>query len=183
MTAICVFLGASSGANSAYSNQAQLLGKTIAEAGCDLVYGGSNTGLMGDLADSAMQAGGDVIGITIQALKDKEFHHTGLTQLLISDDMSERKKKMEQLSDAFIIFPGGCGTYDEFFDVFTWAKLGFHNKPIIILNLEGYFDPLIQLLQHTENEGFMNSWDRELLTIIDDINALEPELSQLNVKS
>ena len=169
MSDICVFLGASSGNDPIFSEAINQLGVALAKKQHRIVYGGSKTGLMGILADSAMAAGGKVTGVTVQALKDKEFHHDNLTELHITQDMNERKQMMNDLSDAFIIFPGGCGTYDEFFDVFTWAKLGFHNKPIIILNLNNYYQPLIQLLQHTEQQGFMNNWDMELFHVADNI--------------
>jgi len=165
MKNICVFLGASQGNNPNFQLAAESLGKAIADHQFSLVYGGSKTGLMGLLADSAMVANGKVTGVTVQTLKDKEFHHEGLDQLHITEDMNTRKQMMNELSDAFIIFPGGCGTYDEFFDVFTWAKLGFHKKPIIILNLEGYYEPLLSLLTHTEEQDFMNSWDMELIQV------------------
>lgn len=180
MSDICVFLGASSGNNPVFSDAIEQLGTALAEQQHRVVYGGSKTGLMGMLADSAMAAGGQVTGVTVQALKDKEFHHEHLTQLHITGDMNERKQMMNELSDAFIIFPGGCGTYDEFFDVFTWAKLGFHNKPIIILNLENYYTPLLQLLEHTKQQGFMNRWDMELVTITDSIEACLEHLNKTN---
>jgi len=180
MSDICVFLGAASGNNPVFSDAIKKLGTTLAQHEHRVVYGGSKTGLMGILADSAMAAGGLVTGVTVQALKDKEFHHDNLTQLHITQDMNERKQMMNELSDAFIIFPGGCGTYDEFFDVFTWAKLGFHNKPIIILNLENYYTPLLQLLEHTEQQGFMNSWDMKLITIADSIDACLEHLNKTN---
>lgn len=164
MKSICVFLGANAGSNPVYAQAIQQLGTELAQRNITCVYGGSDTGLMKLLADSVLTAGGEVIGVTVKALHDKEIFHNGLTQLHITANMHERKSMMADLAEGFITFPGGIGTFEEFFEVYTWKKLGFHNKPCGLLNVNNYFGPMIQMLDNAEEEGFLQAEDKGLLT-------------------
>jgi uncharacterized protein (TIGR00730 family) len=160
MTAICVFLGSSPGANPLYTRAAADMGRELAQRDITCVYGGSRTGLMRVLADSALEAGGRVIGITVTALRDRENFHPGLTGLHVVPTMHQRKALMAELSDGFVALPGGIGTFEEFFEVFTWGKLGFHSKPCGYLDINGYYAPLDALLETAEREGFLSPSDR-----------------------
>lgn len=155
MKAICIFLGSSFGNHAAYRDAAAAMGRELAIRGMTCVYGGSCTGLMNQLADSALSAGGKVIGVTVQALKDKEEFHTGLTELHVLPTMHERKNLMVQLSDGFIALPGGIGTFEEFFEVYTLAQMGFHSKPCGLLNVNDFYASLENMLCAVEREGFL----------------------------
>ncbi len=155
MKSICIFLGSSVGNHPAYMEAAGAMGRTIAERGLICVYGGSCTGLMKQLADSALAAGGSVIGVTVQALKDKENFHQGLTQLHVLPTMHERKNLMVQLADGFVALPGGIGTFEEFFEVYTLGQMGFHSKPCGLLNVNNFYAPLDLMLDTAEKEGFL----------------------------
>ena len=174
---ICVFCGSSSGIRPAYSQAAATVGRLLAMQGSSLVYGGGKVGLMGTLADSVLAAGGKVIGVIPRALMLKEVGHTGLTELRIVDTMHERKALMAELSDAFIALPGGYGTLDEFCEVLTWAQLGLHNKPCGILNVDGYYDPLLELFQQAIAEGFLQEEHGKMLTVESDPQKLLQQLS------
>ena len=152
---ICVFCGSSLGARSVYTNAAQQLGRTIVSHGMGLVYGGGSIGLMGVIADTALKEKGEVIGVIPRVLSSKEFAHPGLTALHVVSSMHERKAMMAELSDAFIAMPGGFGTFDEFFEVLTWAQLGLHSKPIGLLNVDGYFDLMLKFINQVLHEGFI----------------------------
>jgi hypothetical protein len=155
MRRVCVFTGSSSGARPAYRDAAETLGRLLAERGIGVVYGGACVGLMGTLADAALAAGGEVVGVIPAALVAKEVAHTGLTDLRVVNSMHERKALMSDLADAFIAMPGGWGTLEELFEVLTWAQLGLHRKPCGLLNVHGYFDRLLAFLAHTIDEGFV----------------------------
>ncbi len=157
MNSICVFLGSSVGNHPAYMAAAQTMGHEIAVRGLTLVYGGSRTGLMKQLADSALAAGGKVIGVTVQALKDRENFHNHLTELHVLPSMHERKKLMIQLADGFIALPGGVGTFEEFLEVYTLGQMGFHEKPCGLVNINGFYAPLELMLETAEKEGFLKS--------------------------
>jgi uncharacterized protein (TIGR00730 family) len=172
MKSLCIFLGANVGTNPIYATAIQQLGSELAQRNITCVYGGSNTGLMKLLADSVLAAGGDVIGVTVKALHDKEIFHSGLTQLHITDNMHQRKSMMAELAEGFITFPGGIGTFEEFFEVYTWKKLGFHSKPCGLLNVNNYFGPMIQMLDNAEQEGFLQPEDKNLLVQSDDVVEL-----------
>ena len=161
MKAICIFLGSSYGSNPVYREAAETVGREIAERGLTCVYGGSCTGLMKELADSVLAAGGNIIGVTVQALKDKENFHKGLTELHVLPTMHERKNLMVELSDGFIALPGGIGTFEEFFEVYTLAQMGFHAKPCGLLNVNEFYTPLEEMLDLTEREGFLKTPYRE----------------------
>jgi uncharacterized protein (TIGR00730 family) len=163
MKRICVFCGSNAGARSEYAEAARALAKVLAERKLGIVYGGGNVGLMGVLADAALEHGGEVIGVIPQKLVDKEVAHHGVTELRIVETMHERKALMNDLSDAFIALPGGFGTLDEFFEVLTWSQLGFHGKPCALLNVAGYYDGMLAMLDHAVTERFLRPAHRELV--------------------
>jgi|SRR5664279_428951 uncharacterized protein (TIGR00730 family) len=160
---ICVFCGSNSGMNPAYRDAAIAVGRLLAERGSELVYGGGNIGLMGILADAVLQKGGRVIGVIPESLMAKEVGHLGLTDLRIVKSMHERKALMADLSDGFIAMPGGFGTFEEFCEVVTWSQLGIHAKPCGLLNVNGYYDPLLELFDHAVREGFLREENRRLV--------------------
>ena len=172
MKRVTVFCGSSFGTNKIYETQAYLLGKTLANRGIELVYGGANTGLMGTVADGALSQGCKVIGVLPDFLREKEVAHEGLTELIIVDTMHERKTKMNELSDGAITLPGGFGTLEEFFEMLTWAQLGLHKKPIAILNTDGFFDSLNELIQTMVDKGFLKEVNQKMLLISYDIDDL-----------
>lgn len=164
---VCVFCGSRSGLKSIYKEKAVELGQLIAHEELTLVYGGGDIGLMGSLASSAQENGCNIIGIIPKQLMDKEVGKTNLKELKVTDNMHERKNLMYKNSDAFIILPGGVGTLDEFFEILTWAQLGLHKKPIILVNTDKFWDPLINLINHQVTLGFMKQSIKSLFTIIE----------------
>ncbi|MDD2060141.1 TIGR00730 family Rossman fold protein [Pseudomonas sp. GD03860] len=162
---VCVFCGASTGVNPAYREAAIALGQAIARRGLRLVYGGGAVGLMGIVADAAMAAGGEVIGIIPEALKNAEIGHTGLTRLEVVDGMHARKARMAELSDAFVALPGGLGTLEELFEVWTWGQLGYHAKPLGLLDVNGFYTKLGSFLDHVVEEGFVRPQHRAMLQL------------------
>ncbi|WP_443692888.1 TIGR00730 family Rossman fold protein [Pseudomonas protegens] len=181
LTSVCVFCGASTGANPLYREAAQALGRAIAERKLTLVYGGGAVGLMGIVADAALAAGGEVIGIIPQSLKDKEIGHRGLTRLEVVDGMHARKARMAELSDAFIALPGGLGTLEELFEVWTWGQLGYHHKPLGLLEVNGFYEKLSGFLDHIVSEGFVRAPHRDMLQmsespagLLDALDAWQP---------
>ncbi|WP_292934461.1 TIGR00730 family Rossman fold protein [Noviherbaspirillum sp.] len=163
MKSLCVYCGSSVGASPGYADAARLLAKAMVDDNIGLVYGGGNVGLMGVIADEVMRLGGEATGVIPKALMDKEVGHSGLTRLHIVKDMHERKALMADLSDGFVAMPGGIGTLEELFEVFTWAQLGFHDKPIALLNVNGFYDGLISFLQHVVSERFLRAEQASLL--------------------
>ncbi|WP_027723326.1 TIGR00730 family Rossman fold protein [Maridesulfovibrio zosterae] len=163
MKSICVFLGANPGNDPKYAQTARNMGRELAKRNIRIIYGGSNMGLMGILAESALEAGGEVVGVIPESLVKKEVAHYGLTKLHIAESMHERKALMAELSDGFVALPGGIGTMDEIFEIFTWAQLGFHNKPCGLLNIDGYYDKLIEFLGGVVQEGFLGEIHKEML--------------------
>jgi uncharacterized protein (TIGR00730 family) len=176
---ICVFCGSSAGARPAYSQAAQTVGRLLCRRGIELVYGGGHVGLMGMLADACLDEGGRVIGVIPQALADKEVAHAGLTELRIVGSMHERKFVMAQLSDAFLALPGGYGTWEEFFEMLTWSQLGIQRKRCAILNVDGYYDPLLQMADKAASDGFLRDGHRNLLLAGVDPEHLLDRLSEL----
>jgi uncharacterized protein (TIGR00730 family) len=160
---ICIFCGSSSGTREIYLRSAQEVGRLLAERGIELVYGGGKVGLMGAVADACLGAGGRVLGVIPQLLVDKEVAHSGLTELRIVQTMHERKALMADLSDAFLALPGGYGTWDELCEVLTWAQIGIQRKANAILNVNGYYDPLLAMADRAVSEGFLRDIHRELL--------------------
>lgn len=172
MKRICVYLGSSPGARPAYAATAQHLARTLATRGLDLVYGGASVGTMGVLADAMLAAGGEVIGVIPGDLQDKEIGHPGLTELHVVGSMHERKQLMLDLADGFVCLPGGSGTLEELFETFTWLQLGLHAKPIGLLDVEGYFSPLVAFLDHAVEERFVRREHADLLLVDDDAEHL-----------
>jgi len=154
---VCVFCGSSHGFAPEYAATAKEMGRAIAARGWTLVYGGGNVGLMGVVADAALAVGGKVIGVIPEALLARELGHLGLTELRVVNTMHERKAMMADLSDAFIALPGGIGTFEEFFEVLTWAQLGIHHKPCGLVNTRGYYQPVMDLLENSVKEGFLKA--------------------------
>jgi uncharacterized protein (TIGR00730 family) len=173
---VCVFCGSSRGARPLYSEAARAVGAAIAANGLGLVYGGGRVGLMGEVADAVLAAGGPVIGVIPEPLALKEVAHTGVTELVVVPGMHERKALMASRSTAFLALPGGIGTFEEFFEILTWAALGLHNKPIGLLNIDGYYDPLLGLLAHAVAERFVRPEHVALLLTSADPAALVAEL-------
>lgn len=168
---LCVFCGSSAGFNPIHSEVATTFGELLAEEGIELIYGGGSVGLMGALADAVLGAGGRVIGVIPRFLATRELLHTGVTQMQLTDTMHERKGLMSELSDAFVALPGGLGTFEELFEVLTWAQLGLHDKPIGLLNIAGYFDPLLGMIDRAIADGFCRQEHRRLF-VVDD-NAVQ----------
>ena len=162
---ICVFTGSRHGARVNYADAAKLLGRELVARGYGLVYGGGNVGLMTAIADAVLELKGHVTGVIPNSLVSKEVAHFGLSELRVVDSMHERKALMAELSDGFIAMPGGIGTMEEFFEVLSWAQLGIHEKPCALLNIAGYYDPLIQFLDHAVSEDFIKSKHRALLVV------------------
>ena len=178
MNTICVFCGSSAGAREEYVAAATAFGRLVAERGLTLVYGGASVGLMGAVADAALAAGGEVIGVLPRHLAAKEIGHQGLTRLELVDTMHERKARMAELSDAFVALPGGLGTLEELFEVWTWGMLGLHRKPCALLDVAGYFDHLGVFLDHAEHEAFVRAAHRAMLILEWDGPALLDALEQ-----
>ena len=166
MKHICVFCGSSKGDREAYPQAAAEFGSLLAAHGAGLVYGGASVGLMGAVADAVLQAGGDVTGVIPQSLVDKEIAHSGLTQMHIVDTMHERKALMAKLSDGFVALPGGIGTLEELFEMWTWAQIGLHDKPCVLLNVTGYYDELIRFLDKMTDSGYLKAPSRSQLKIV-----------------
>lgn len=169
---ICLFCGSNAGAKPSYVEAARQFGTTLAASNIVLVYGGGNVGLMGVAADAALAGGGRVIGVIPGFLKEKELAHQGVSELHVTRTMHERKALMEDLAGGFIALPGGCGTYDEFFEMLTWAQLSVHSKPIGLLNVDGFFDPLLAMVKHGVNEGFIAKGNLDLFMVSDDLDDL-----------
>jgi len=160
---LCVFCGSSAGREPGYRHLAESLARALAERGIGIVYGGASVGLMGALADAALAAGGEVIGVIPQALIEREIGHRGLTELRIVGSMHERKALMAELADGFVALPGGVGTLEELFEVWTWAQLGLHAKPCALLDTDGFYAPLIAFLDHQVKAGFVRVAHRDML--------------------
>jgi uncharacterized protein (TIGR00730 family) len=180
MRALCVFCGSNPGKEPVHTSVARDVGSLLARRGVRLVYGGGSNGLMGAVADAVLAGGGKVTGIIPQKLVERELAHARLTELLSVDTMHERKAQMANLSDAFLVLPGGLGTMEELFEVWSWAQLGFHRKPIGVLDTHGYFRPLRELMEHATTSGFMRRADLELVTFDEDPERL---LDALDAKS
>lgn len=162
---VAVYCGSSNGASDIYIEKAKKLGKELAKRNIKLIYGGSSVGLMGAVADSVLAEGGKAIGVMPSFLDKREISHKSLSELIVVETMHERKAKMAELAEGFIILPGGAGTMEEFFEVFTWGQIGLHQKPIGILNINRYYDPLIGLLNHMNKEQFLQDKYRSMALI------------------
>ncbi|WP_445487274.1 LOG family protein [Niallia sp. 03133] len=168
MKRIAVFCGSSNGASPIYLESAKALGKELAKREIELVYGGSCVGLMGAVADAVLHEGGKATGVLPHFLAEKEIAHKGITNMIVVDSMHERKAKMAELADGFITLPGGAGTLEEFFEIFTWAQLGLHQKPCGIFNINHYYEPLIRLIHHMADAGFLQEKFREMALVASD---------------
>lgn len=178
MKRIVVFCGSSAGHDPVYMEQATLLGAALAQKNLTLVYGGAKVGLMGAVADGALQAGGPVIGVLPHFLQQKELAHEGLTELILVDTMHERKTKMNELCDGVIALPGGFGTMEELFEMLTWGQLGLHKKPIGLLNVNGFYDALVELAKTMTSNGFLSAENRDMLLCSTDISDLLQQMEQ-----
>jgi uncharacterized protein (TIGR00730 family) len=172
MRRLCVFSGSSPGGRPDYAQAAEELGRALAAQDIGVVYGGAQVGLMGTLADAALEAGGQVVGVIPQALVDREIAHTGLSELHVVGSMHERKAKMADLADGFIALPGGMGTLEELFEVYTWTQLGLHSKPLGLLDVHGYYAQLAAFLDHAVAERFVTAEHREMLVVEQRAEAL-----------
>ncbi len=161
MKSICVFCGSSDSVHADYLNAARQLGNLLAQKGIHLIYGGGKTGLMGAVANGTMQAGGEVIGVIIPSMNTPALAHTGLTRLEVAPDMHGRKARMHELAEGYIALPGGYGTWDELFEAITWAQTGAHEKPVGMLNVREYYNPLLAAMDHAVAEGFVYPEHRE----------------------
>jgi uncharacterized protein (TIGR00730 family) len=176
MKSVCVFCGSGFGKRQAYTKAAAELGRLFACLGIRLVYGGSSVGLMGVIADACLEAGGEVVGVIPRSMVDREIAHTGLADLRVVLSMHERKALMAELSDAFIAMPGGFGTFDELFEILTWRQIGIHEKPVGLLNVESYFEPLLAMADHAVGEGFLRAPHRRNLLVETDAARLLAKL-------
>ncbi|MEO0789441.1 MAG: TIGR00730 family Rossman fold protein [Bacteroidota bacterium] len=180
MTSISIFCGSSPGFDPVYIKQAQELGRALAERGSRIIFGGGKVGLMGAVANAAMEAGGEVIGVIPQFMMPREVAHEGLTELIVTESMTDRKLKMHDLSDAVITLAGGFGTMEELFEVLTWDQLKLISKPIGILNTNRYYDPLIEMMDKMVGIGFLRPDNRNQLCVSEDINGLLVEMEDWN---
>jgi len=174
---VCVYCGSRSGTRPAYEDAATQVGALLAEHGWRLVYGAGDVGLMGAVARAAQSGGAETFGVIPQHLVDREVGKTDLTQYIVTENMHERKKVMYMNSDAIVVLPGGAGSLDEFFEVLTWRQLGLHQKPIFLLNTEGYWDPLMQMIRHVITEGFAEETLLSYVDVVDDAPALSAALA------
>lgn len=179
INAVCVYCGSSPGRDSHHGDAARLFGRALAEAGIDLIYGGGRIGLMGELASAALEAGGRVVGIIPESLKRSEVAHDRLDRLDVVDSMHERKRRMFECADAFVVLPGGPGTLDETLEILTWRQLRLHDKPILLVNHRGYWQPLLDLIAHTIEQGFARPSLLDLFIVVPEIDDVLETLQRL----
>lgn len=172
LTSLCVYCGSSVGLSPLYADAARAMAGAMVERGVRLVYGGGSVGIMGVVADEVLRLGGEAVGVIPQALMRKELAHAKLTEMHVTPSMHARKTLMAELSDAFVALPGGIGTFEELFEVWTWAQLGFHHKPCALLNVGGYYDRLVGFLDHAAEQGFVRPMHRDMLIVESDPQAL-----------
>lgn len=175
---LCVYCGSRHGANPAFADTARQVGEWIGRHGGQLVYGGGHNGLMGLVADATLAAGGRVVGVIPRALVEREYAHRGCSELHVVDTMHERKRMMAERADAFLALPGGIGTLEEFFEVWTWRQLGYHDKPVGLLNVDGYYDGLMAFMGTSTEQQFMGPWQMDLIRVDADWRRLLPDLVQ-----
>ena len=175
---LCVYCGSRPGSDPAFAQAARDVGAWIGRHGGQLVYGGGHNGLMGVLADSAAQAGARVVGIIPRSMVEREWARTACDELIVVDTMHERKRLMMERADAFLALPGGIGTFEEFFEAWAWRQLQFHDKPVGLLNLNGYYDRLLEFMTDTVQEGFVSDWQMDLIRMGADPESLLPQLIQ-----
>jgi len=179
--AVCVYCGSAKGSSPIYADAAKSLGISLVKHNLSLVYGGGHVGLMGIVADAVLDAGGEVTGVIPKALMDTEVGHERLTRLLVVKDMHERKALMAEHADGFIAMPGGIGTLEELFETLTWAQLGFHEKPIGLLNVDKFYDPLIEFLRHQTSQGFLRTEHKDLLLVQTEPDSLIEQLKNFTM--
>lgn len=172
MKKICIFCGSSPGKEEKYMALGKRVGNELAAAGFGLVYGGASIGVMGAAADGTMEEGGEVVGVIPESLKIKEVVHNGLDELVTTKNMHERKQLMYDLSEAFVVLPGGFGTMDEFFEILTWAQLGYHSKPIYLLNEGSFFTPLVEFIGHLNQSGFVRQQHLDLFKVFESFEQI-----------
>ena len=177
---VCVYCGSRPGESELHADAARAVGREIGRRGWQLVYGGGRAGLMGIVADAALAAGASVIGVIPQSLMARELGHTGLTELHVVETMHERKMMMAERSDAFLALPGGIGTFEELFEVWSWRQLGYHDKPLGLLNVAGYYDALLAFLQQSREQGFMSQMQLDLLHVAAEPLAMLQRLGELS---
>ena len=175
---LCVYCGSRPGAKPEFAAAAQAVGRWIGEHGGQLVYGGGNNGLMGLVAQATLDHGGRVVGIIPKSLQQREHAKLNCTELHVVDTMHQRKHMMAERADAFLALPGGIGTFEELFEVWTWNQLGYHDKPVGLLNVAGYYDSLLAFLRQSVEQGFLSDWQLDMLTVSSDVNSLLPQLVQ-----
>lgn len=176
---LCVYCGSSDRGSPAHHEAALRLGRVMAKAGIRLVYGGGRIGMMGRIADAVMESDGEVVGIIPQFLEQVEVGHSGVSQLIVTENMHDRKQKMAEMSDAFLIMPGGLGTLEETFEILTWKQLGLHEKPVIIADIGGYWRHLTDLIDHMIAESYAKPENRLLFKVIDSVDELLPALEAM----
>ncbi len=181
MQSICVYCASSTQINPLYFEAASELGKLFAENKLELVYGGGSNGLMGRLADVVLENGGTATGVIPQFMCDQNWNHQHLSNLIVTETMHERKEKMAFMSDAAVALPGGCGTFEELLEVITWKQLGIFTKPIIIVNINGYYDPLISMLHKAIEENFMRELHRDIWVVVNSANEVIPAIKNAKV--
>lgn len=180
MNSIVVFCGSSEGTKPSYTQQGYVLGQTLAEQKITLVYGGAKIGVMGEIARGALDAKGKVIGVIPEFLKIREVFHTALSELIVTQDMHERKLKMHELSDGIIMLPGGYGTLEEFFEMLTWGQLGLHQYPIGVLNTDGFYDELLKMLFKMVDQGFVKKENYDMILVDETIDGLLEKMKNYN---
>jgi uncharacterized protein (TIGR00730 family) len=178
MRSICIFCGSSDSVHADYLTAARLMGLTLAERGIRLIYGGGKTGLMGAVANGALEAGGEVVGVIIPSMNTSSLAYDGLTRMDVPPDMHARKARMHELADGYIALPGGFGTFDELFETVTWAQTGAHEKPVGLLNVRNYYAPLLAAIDHAVEEGFVFKEHRDVLFIDPDANTLIDKMAE-----
>ncbi len=176
---VCVYCGTGYDVNPLYKTAAVDLGAALAKAGVRLVYGGGSVGLMGIVSESCMQAGGRVMGIIPAHLSEKEGQKHDITELVVVDSMHTRKNRMVQESDGFVVLPGGMGTLDEMFEILTWKYLGLHDKPVVLVNINGFYDPLVATIRHMADEGFTPRHHLDMFTVVNTVDDILPALAYL----
>ena len=176
---LCVYCGSSNRIPDSHKQAAERFGRSLASAGCRLVYGGGRVGLMGIVADAMIQGGAEVIGIIPEFLHDFEVGHTGVTRLEVVDSMHTRKRRMAELADAFVVLPGGLGTLDEMFEIVTWRQLGLHQKPVVLVNQDGYWSGLLAMIDSMCRTGYLRQEHLGLIRVVDDVDDVLPALERV----
>lgn len=176
ISSVCVYCGSSSAVDETYRSAAKDIGEELGRQGISLVYGGGRVGLMGIAADATLAAGGQVIGIIPRHIQSLEIEHTGLTELHIVEDMHTRKAMMAERSDGFVILPGGLGTLDETFEILTWKQLKLHDKPVVVVDIDGYWSPMVEMIDHIIASGFAKPAHRDLFTVVPSVSEILPAL-------